>query len=50
LASSDNVEGYKALTERLKEEYGEPIKIKRGGIIPMERDAWHKLRALNGGD
>jgi hypothetical protein len=48
LASSEHAEPYKKLTEKLKDEYGEPVITQRSGIVPMEKDAWEKLRALHG--
>jgi hypothetical protein len=48
LASSQSSEGYGNTTKRLLEEYGEPVIRQRSGVIPMQKDAWDKLRALHG--
>jgi hypothetical protein len=46
LACADSPEGYRQITERLKSDYGEPVITKRSGIVPMQRDAWERLKAL----
>lgn len=49
LACSDNPEGFKTISTRLKEDYGEPIISQRSGIIPPEEGAFEKLKALQSG-
>jgi len=48
LASSQYAQAYEKITTKLRDEYGEPVIKKRSGIIPMQVDAWERLKALNG--
>ena len=48
-ASCDNAEAYKKVTDKLKEDYGEPIITQRSGIIKPEEGAFEKLKRLQSG-